>query len=160
MQNNSYILVVEDQPELTEIIVEILENEGLNVIAVSNAIEAIALLENSVPDLIISDIIMPHLSGFEFKENLLKNSRLASVPFVFLSAKISRDDITKAINLGADDYIKKPFDVQDFISIVHSKIRKTTPGKAENGIYPVVLLLTLINDNCLNNINQILNYVY
>ncbi len=118
------IMVVEDNVSLLEGLKDLLESAGYRVEIAENGSEALDLLENMKPDLIISDIMMPRLDGYEFKARVRDKPELIGVPFIFLTAKGGRDDIRLGKDLGVDDYITKPFDEEDLLVAVRSKLSR------------------------------------
>ncbi|MEJ2561970.1 MAG: response regulator [Anaerolineales bacterium] len=118
------IMVVEDNVSLLEGLKDLLESTGYRVEIAENGGEALELLEDVKPDLIISDIMMPRLDGYEFQARVREKPELLGVPFIFLTAKGGRDDIRLGKDLGADDYITKPFDEEDLLVAVRSKLSR------------------------------------
>jgi two-component system sensor histidine kinase/response regulator len=118
------VLIVEDTLAIREEIYDILLMEGYDVLQAENGLIGfeIALIEH--PDLIISDILMPHLTGFEMFEKLQTNKKTASIPLIFLSAKAEKEDIRIGMNLGAEDYLTKPLNIDDLLNAVENKINK------------------------------------
>jgi signal transduction histidine kinase len=119
-----HILVVEDNPSVLEEIVFNLEMKGFQVVQATNGRAALDYLESgrTLPDVIVSDISMPEMSGYQLLEQMQK--RWADIPFIFLTAFASQDDIRAGKQLGADDYIVKPFDVKDLIIAIENKLRR------------------------------------
>jgi two-component system, sensor histidine kinase and response regulator len=103
------ILVIEDQVETRESLIEILTTEEFNVTEAENGWVGIKFAHLELPDLIICDIIMPRVDGYEVLEHLRKHPDTETIPFILLSAKSSQIDISKGMELGADDYLTKPF---------------------------------------------------
>ena len=119
------ILIVEDNVSLLEGLRDLLESTGYLVKTAENGSDALDLLENKLkPDLIISDIMMPRIDGYELKAKVREKPELVGVPFIFLTAKGGRDDIRKGKDLGADDYITKPFDEEDLLVAIRSKLSR------------------------------------
>jgi two-component system sensor histidine kinase/response regulator len=118
------VLIVEDTLAIREEVYDILLMENYVVFQAENGIMGfeVALQEN--PDLIISDILMPGLNGFEMFEKLQGNMKTASIPLMFLSAKAEKGDIRIGMNLGAEDYLTKPINVDDLLNAVKNKIDK------------------------------------
>jgi two-component system sensor histidine kinase/response regulator len=118
------VLIIEDTLAIREEIYDILLMEGYEVFQAENGLIGfeIALIEH--PDLIISDILMPHLNGFEMFEKLQTNKKTASIPLIFLSAKAEKEDIRIGMNLGAEDYLTKPLNINDLLNAVENKINK------------------------------------
>ena len=118
------ILIVEDTLVIREEVFDILLMEGYTVFQAENGKIGfeVALKEN--PDLIISDILMPELNGYEMFEKLQGDTKTMSIPLIFLSAKGKKEDIRIGMNLGADDYLTKPINIKDLINAVENKIKK------------------------------------
>ena len=115
----SYILLVDDNDDLMENLKLILEMEGYQVMAVSSSMAALQLIEQSAPALILADVVMAGLNGYDLCQQVKLNKGSAQVPFVFLSALTTPDDIDRARVLGADDYVTKPFAIQDLLAVIH-----------------------------------------
>lgn len=118
------ILVIEDNPEVRENTNEILELAGYNVITAPNGKVGVELAQKENPDLIICDIMMPELDGYGVLHILNKKAETAGIPFIFLTAKTEKTDIRKGMNLGADDYLTKPFDDTDLLNAIEARLKK------------------------------------
>lgn len=118
------ILVIDDETEIRHNIVRTLELSDYNTISAENGVEGLRLAIEKKPDLIISDIMMPELDGFGVLKELQKDSSTSSIPFLFLSAKSAKLDIREAMNLGADDFLTKPFDLDDLLTAVEARLMK------------------------------------
>ncbi|MEQ5792449.1 response regulator [Muricauda sp. NFXS6] len=118
------VLVIEDNREVRENTVEILELANYNVIAAANGRAGIQMAMEQLPDIIISDIVMPEANGYTVLEVLSQNSDTANIPFIFLSAKDKKEDIRMGMSLGADDYIYKPYRSQELLDAVEMRIKK------------------------------------
>lgn len=118
------ILVIEDTPAMRENIAEILELAPYKVVQATNGKEGIERARQTRPDLILCDIRMPELDGFGVLHILRKDSGLAHIPFVFLTAKAEMADFRVGMNLGADDYITKPFDDLTLLNAVELRLKK------------------------------------
>lgn len=118
------ILIIEDDPVLRENTQELIELSGFKVSAASNGKIGVERALDLKPDLIVCDIMMPELDGYGVIEQLSKNESTKHIPFIFLSAKTERQDIRKGMNLGADDYITKPFTEDELISAIESRLAK------------------------------------
>ena len=114
------ILVLEDNKALRMIIRKALEKAGYEVKTAENGKEGLKILKEATPDLIISDVIMPEMDGFEFLKTIRKKHPL--IPFTFLTVKSELDDYTKGYELGATDYLTKPFDVDVLLNKVKKRI--------------------------------------
>jgi len=127
------ILIVEDEPGMIELLTIALEDEGYEVSIASNGVEGLKQIEKEEPDLIISDVMMPDMNGFEFCERLRNDPRTASIPFIFLTAKKDVSDRVRGLNLGADDYISKPFHVVEVVARIRSLLQRSDRTKKAKG---------------------------
>ena len=116
------ILVVEDRMALLIAIQSILETEGYSILTATNGVEALQVMEEVRPDLILSDILMPQMDGFALCEAVRARPEWASIPFIFLTAKAEREDVAKSKALGVEDYIIKPFDPEDLLEAVRARL--------------------------------------
>jgi CRP-like cAMP-binding protein/CheY-like chemotaxis protein len=119
------ILLIEDNAEVRENTNEILDLAGYDVVVAANGKVGVALAKKENPDLIICDIMMPELDGYGVLHILNKESETAGIPFIFLTAKTEKTDIRKGMNLGADDYLTKPFDDTDLLNAIEARLRKS-----------------------------------
>jgi DNA-binding response OmpR family regulator len=117
------ILVIEDNEDTRRFLQQVL-GKDYEVILADNAVLGIDFARNQNPDLILLDIMLPHLSGLDACQLLKKDDRTAKIPIIFLSAKAKVSDITSGLNLGADDYIPKPFDYKELMARVRSLFRR------------------------------------
>ncbi len=125
------ILLIEDNTEVRENTAEILELSGYKVLQAENGKVGSEIAIKQKPDLIICDIMMPVLDGYGVIHILSNNPDTASIPFIFLTAKGERNDFRKGMELGADDYITKPFDDVELLKAVESRLKKTSLLKTE-----------------------------
>jgi two-component system sensor histidine kinase/response regulator len=116
------ILIVEDDVAMSSGIRDVLEMNGYRVQLAENGVEGLKTLELFRPDLIISDVMMPEMDGFEFLEQVRRHPRWAAMPFIFLTAKGQRPDIRTGKQLGADDYLVKSVDLEDLLVVVRAKL--------------------------------------
>lgn len=125
-QQAAKLLVVEDDVHLLQGIRDILEIEGYEVLTASSGVEGLEILNDlpAPPDLIISDIMMPRMDGYQFFEAVRATDEWVSVPFVFLTAKGEKHDVRLGRRLGADDYVVKPMDPEDLLVIVEAKLKR------------------------------------
>ena len=119
------ILVIEDNEEVRENIAEILELSEFEVIQAADGKEGVVKALRQSPDLIICDIMMPELDGYGVLHLLSKHKETYGIPFIFLTAKSEKGDFRKGMELGADDYITKPFDGTDLLNAVEIRLKKT-----------------------------------
>jgi CRP/FNR family transcriptional regulator, polysaccharide utilization system transcription regulator len=125
------ILLIEDNNEMRENTTEILELDNYKVIAAKNGKEGVELAQKNKIDLIVCDVMMPVLDGYGVLHLLNKNPETASIPFIFLTAKAERSDLRKGMEMGADDYITKPFDDMELLNAVESRLKKNSLLKTE-----------------------------
>jgi DNA-binding response OmpR family regulator len=118
------ILLIEDNPEIRENTAEILSLANYDVITAENGKVGVALAQEQSPDLIICDIMMPELDGYGVLHILSKGDDTASIPFIFLTAKTEKSDLRKGMELGADDYLTKPFDDTELLNAIATRLRK------------------------------------
>jgi len=118
------ILVVDDQTDLRETLKQVLTANGYQVITASHGQEALALLATHSINLIISDIEMPHLNGYQLYEQVQTNPKWLTIPFIFLTGRNFDSDIRYGKALGVDDYLTKPFEIDDLLAAVQGKLRR------------------------------------
>lgn len=115
------ILVVDDEPRMVRFITMNLEAEGFRVVTASNGFEALDRLTRDMPELVVLDIMMPDMDGFE---TLKKMREVSTVPVIFLSAKGEEEDRILGLDIGADDYLAKPFSPRELISRIKAVLRR------------------------------------
>lgn len=125
------ILLIEDNKDMRENTAEILELSNYKVQTAKNGKEGIESALKEKPDLIICDIMMPVLDGYGVLHSLSKNAETLSIPFIFLTAKAERNDFRKGMEMGADDYLTKPFDDIELLNAVESRLKKSDVMKKE-----------------------------
>ncbi|MEO7988346.1 MAG: response regulator [Chryseolinea sp.] len=145
------ILLIEDNLEVRENTNEILSLANYNVITAENGKIGVELAQSEKPDLIICDIMMPELDGYGVLHILSKSEVTAGIPFIFLTAKTEKTDIRKGMNLGADDYLTKPFDDTDLLNAIEARFRKSTMQQKHYESTPEGL------DNFIKDAQQILH---
>jgi signal transduction histidine kinase len=120
--SDEHILVVEDDSALLEGVRDILEFSGYHVTTAVNGLDALHVLEKHIPHLIISDIMMPRMDGYQFYAAVRARPEWLDVPFIFLTAKGDKYDVRRGKELGADDYVIKPFDEEDLLVAIRNKL--------------------------------------
>ena len=158
------LLLIEDENTLRENIAELLCIKGYQVASAVDGRQGLSQALLAPPDLIICDILMPNLNGYELLEIVRKTPALVRIPFIFLTAKSETTDIRQGMNQGADDYLTKPTAITDLIKAIESRLlhRKqwmiTAPGVTENhpanylatiGVYTDKGNTTLRTEDCL-----------
>ena len=131
-KSNHRILVVDDEQDLCEILKFNLETEGYEVETANSAEEAIVL---DIPsyDLLLLDVMMGEMSGFALAKKLKADERTSNIPIIFLTARDTENDTVTGFNLGADDYISKPFSIREVLVRIRAVLRRTTPQQEEGG---------------------------
>lgn len=119
------VLLIEDDRALRENTEELLELSGYSVLTAPNGKIGIEVAKQELPDIVVCDIMMPEIDGYGVLENLSNDQKTQHIPFIFLSAKTEHKEIRKGMDLGADDYLTKPFDEEDLISAIESRLAKT-----------------------------------
>ncbi|MCP4136968.1 MAG: diguanylate cyclase [bacterium] len=118
----SLILIVDDVPKNLQVMGNILSKEGYQIAFATNGKEAIPMIEDIFPDLILLDIMMPEMNGFEVCTTIKGSSKTKSIPIIFLTAKTETDDIVKGFRFGAVDYITKPFNSSELLARVRTHL--------------------------------------
>lgn len=125
------ILVIEDNEEVRENLEEILELYGYTVVLAEDGKVGVEKAIEHQPDLILCDVMMPRLDGFGVLNILSKKPETASIPFIFLTAKAEKADFRRGMNLGADDYVTKPFYKDELLSVVETRLDKSNRLKKQ-----------------------------
>ncbi len=128
---NKKIVLIEDNKAVRENIEEILELANYKVFSAPNGKKGVDLVLKENPDLIICDIMMPELDGYGVLHMLSKNAKTSAIPFIFLTAKADRTDFRKGMEMGADDYITKPFDDIELLNAIETRLKKSELLKSE-----------------------------
>lgn len=118
------ILLLEDNDFIRENTVEILELSDYEVVAVPDGARGLAIFDARTPDLILCDIQMPRMNGYDFFKAIRKNEKAASIPFVFLTAFSEKKEIISALEMGATDYIVKPFDADELVRLIKKHLTR------------------------------------
>ena len=107
--NNNKILLVEDEPDIIRLVKFTLEQRNFEVVATSNGLAAIEIASTEKPDLILLDVMMPVINGYDTCVRLKKNEKTKDIPVIILSAKAQKKEVDRALRVGAADFIAKPF---------------------------------------------------
>lgn len=124
------ILIIEDNAD-TRRFLEAMMGKEFEILTAENAVIGIDYARNRSPDLIILDIMLPILSGYDACSLLKKDEKTRHIPIIFLSAKNSSTDVTQGLTTGADDYISKPFDYKELLARIHARLRKSADTVAQ-----------------------------
>lgn len=125
------VLIIEDNQDIRESTAEILELAGYIVFTANNGRTGVELAQSRLPDIILCDIMMPELDGYGVLYLLNKNKETAHIPFIFLTAKSERADMRKGMEMGADDYLTKPFGDIELLNAIETRLRKRDSGKPD-----------------------------
>lgn len=119
------ILIIEDHVQMRQLIERHLKKEGYVVLGAGDGTEGLTLAKEHVPDVIISDIVMPGLSGYEVLREIRADLQTTHIPLLFISSKADVAEIRHAMNLGADDYLTKPIQIKELLQAVHARLHKS-----------------------------------
>ncbi len=120
------LLLIDDDPNLILLVQDYLEFRGYAVITAENGREALDILKEEIPDMIICDVMMPEMDGYAFVKNVRENPRTEWIPVLFLSAKGQSQDRVKGLNTGADVYMVKPFEPEELVAQVESTLKQAS----------------------------------
>lgn len=149
------VLLIEDDTAVRENTAEILELSGYEVITAPNGKIGVTQAKENLPDIIVCDIMMPELDGYGVLKELASDSFTKYIPFIFLSAKTEHKDIRKGMDMGADDYLTKPFEENELISALESRLAKTAILKEEREHKKKIV----DDDSGLRSLNDLKNYL-
>jgi DNA-binding response OmpR family regulator len=130
------ILLAEDEPSLGLIIKESLETRDFNILLCKNGQEALAVFQNEKPQLLVLDVMMPMKDGFTLAKEIRAMDQ--NIPIIFLTAKTQTQDVVEGFSIGGNDYLKKPFSMEELIARIHNLLRsasQTTSGPVSIGNY-------------------------
>lgn len=118
------VLIIEDETQTRNIFLRCLDFEGFHSIGAENGIEGIKLAQSHRPDLIVCDIMMPDIDGYEVLSTLRDAKPTASIPLIFLTAKVTMADLRRGMELGADDYLTKPCTIEQFLAAINTRLKR------------------------------------
>ena len=125
------ILIVDDESDVTDLVAYHLKAKGFQVEALNDPNSSVGVARTFMPDLVILDVMMPDLNGIQICRMLRADPKLKRVPVIFLTAKAEENDRIQGLEVGADDYISKPFSIKELILRVQSIIRRLSEGRAD-----------------------------
>jgi len=143
--NSTLILIIEDEKSLRDNISEIIRHYDYRVISAPSGEEGIKSALEFIPDIIICDIMLPGIDGFDVLTRLKQIPQLSSTAFIFLTAKSTRSDTRTGMNMGADDYLTKPFTKEELINSIKARIAKLTKALNTGGEHDKSLETALDN---------------
>jgi signal transduction histidine kinase len=125
------ILVIEDEADIRDEVIDWLQFEGYTVIGAVNGQQGLERIYQETPDLIVSDIAMPEMDGYELLLEVRLNPRFINIPFIFLTAVSDRDSVRKGMNMGADDFVTKPFTHAELLDSIRSRLGKKSAQESQ-----------------------------
>ncbi|MCC0177702.1 response regulator [Waterburya agarophytonicola K14] len=147
------ILIVDDDPLLRKVLQNSLEQKGYQVVSVGSAKSALIQFNQDVPDIIVSDVSMPEMDGFEFCRQLRSQPSGKLIPFIFLSAKNDLNDRIQGHTIGADSYLSKPFEMKELLANIEALIERSRRVHAEI-VHLIEQLVSSQPPNVLANIHH------
>ncbi len=134
-----HVLLVDDEPGIREAVQDYLEDSGFRVDVASNALDGLDLARQNLPDLVITDIMMPQVDGYQFLKQLREETQFKSIPVVFLTARGMTADRIQGYNAGCDAYLSKPFDPDELVAIVTNLVEKQAALRAsgDDGVHNI-----------------------
>lgn len=146
------ILLIENKPDILENLTEAFEMEGYKILAANNGIKGVELARKFVPDLIISAILIGNMSGYEVLCLLLETHKTSTIPFIFSTTQAAKSDKMLAFKLGANDYIVKPYELEDMFAMAK---RWITSGRSRviNHVsaYPRIVYVGVLNQSLVSS---------
>lgn len=133
VRDHKRLLLIDDDPNLILLVKDYLEFRGYEVITAENGREALEVLEQDLPDMIICDVMMPEMDGYAFVDNIRQNERTSWIPVLFLSAKGQSQDRVKGLNIGADVYMVKPFEPEELVAQVEASLKQAFRQRQQPG---------------------------
>ena len=124
------VLFVEDEEDLTLIVADTLRGQGYDVITAANGIEGLEKFKTEAADIVVADVMMPKMDGFTMAKEIRKIS--PTIPLLFLTAKSTIDDIEEGFEIGANDYLKKPFELRELIVRIKALLRRYSTNRSED----------------------------
>lgn len=124
VQEDVVVLLVDDDPTVLEGVADLLHYYGYTVLTATDGMQALDMMRQRVPDLVVSDIMMPEMDGYEFFEEVRGNPEWTPIPFIFLTARGQQVDVRRGHRLGADDYLIKPFEPEDLLIAVQARLKR------------------------------------
>lgn len=131
VKDHKRLLLIDDDPNLILLVKDYLEFRGYEVVTAENGREALEVLENDIPDMIICDVMMPEMDGYTFVSNVRQDDRTSWIPVLFLSAKGQSQDRVKGLNVGADVYMVKPFEPEELVAQVEASLKQAFRKKQQ-----------------------------
>ena len=132
VREHKRLLLIDDDPNLILLVKDYLEFRGYEVVTAENGREALDVLEQDIPDMIICDVMMPEMDGYTFVNHVREDERTSWIPVLFLSAKGQSQDRVKGLNIGADVYMVKPFEPEELVAQVEASLKQSFRQQRQN----------------------------
>ncbi|MEQ1816650.1 MAG: phosphate regulon transcriptional regulator PhoB [Nitrosomonas sp.] len=139
------ILIVEDEAAIQELIIYTLQQAGYETVSAENAEKAMSIINNALPDLILLDWMLPGMNGIEFARILRRSERTRLVPIIMLTARTQETDKVAGLEIGADDYITKPFSPRELVARINAVLRRLVPEASDEVVEIDELRLDPVN---------------
>ena len=123
------ILVVDDEPTIVRLMEFVLARQGHDMVVAVNGEEALQKIRTEQPDLVLLDIMMPRIDGYEVAQQLRADPATAALPIIMLSAKAQGEDIRRGVEVGVDEYVTKPFSPEHLVSVVSTHLKRLPPAE-------------------------------
>ena len=133
VREHKRLLLIDDDPNLILLVKDYLEFRGYEVITAENGREALEVLEQEIPDMIICDVMMPEMDGYAFVNQVRQEERTSWIPILFLSPKGQSGDKIKGLNIGADVYMVKPFEPEELVAQVEASLKQAFRQRQQTG---------------------------
>jgi CheY-like chemotaxis protein len=131
------ILVVDDEPTLVRLMEFILAKQGHDMLAATNGEEALEMIRSEKPDLVVLDIMMPRIDGYEVARIMRADEVMCDIPIIMLSAKAQDHDIQKGLAVGVDEYITKPFAPEQLVAVVNEYLARRADPDSQLDVEPI-----------------------
>lgn len=138
------VLIVEDEPSMVELLRYNLESEGFEVKSAYDGEEAMLLIEEQTPDLVLLDWMLPKLSGIEICRQLRRNQEFRNLPVIMITARGEESDRIRGLDVGADDYVSKPFSPAELLARVRAVLRRNNPNMDSDNVTVADIIMDLV----------------
>jgi len=128
------VLIVEDEPDISNLLVHHLTRDGFRCRVAASGVEALARVRTATPDLVVLDLMLPEMNGLEVCRRLRADPATAAIPIIMLTAKADEIDRVVGLEMGADDYVAKPFSPKELVARVRAVLRRARPGEAARAL--------------------------
>jgi DNA-binding response OmpR family regulator len=123
------ILLVDDDPEIVKTVRHYLQQEGYAVLVAYNGLDALVIVRDQAPDCIVLDVLLPDLVGWDIIQRIRADPRTAKIPIIMLTARVADAEKVLGLELGADDYVTKPFNPRELLARIRARLRRSQPSR-------------------------------